>query len=349
MYLFTGPNPNPRSPCNPWMHLRRSRWTVGNSRGLSLLLTLAASAICLPPATRAGEAADADWNRAVALAEGVLYTSATLAVPRPMKLHAVRIDAGNPRVRFMTTDRRADWRPGQAETDRRTVRKFFDEARGRGVPLVAAVNADAFSPWPAPWNRETPSDLLGLAVSEGRIVSPASGTPSLLIHESGLPSMAATTPETPVEGVRTAVSGFSFVLIEGEPRGEAEGELHPRTGLGLSRDRRFVTILVIDGRRHASHGATTREVGERLLAFGAWNGINMDGGGSTTLVRARRNPDGSAAGSGELLNEPAGDGTNWLRGSPRREAERYQPAERANGNNLGVWLEAAPGEGKAVE
>ncbi len=43
--------------------------------------------------------------------------------------------------------------------------------------------------------------------------------------------------------------------------------------------------MTIDGRQpEVSRGATTAETGEWLLRFGSHTGINMDGGGSTTMA-----------------------------------------------------------------
>ena len=44
-------------------------------------------------------------------------------------------------------------------------------------------------------------------------------------------------------------------------------------------------LMVVDGRQPGySEGATLHELVDMLLAFGAYSGINMDGGGSSTLV-----------------------------------------------------------------
>jgi exopolysaccharide biosynthesis protein len=44
-------------------------------------------------------------------------------------------------------------------------------------------------------------------------------------------------------------------------------------------------FLIIDGRQKGySEGATTGELGLWLKALGAWDGINLDGGGTSTLV-----------------------------------------------------------------
>ena len=111
-------------------------------------------------------------------------------------------------------------------------------------------------------------------------------------------------------------------------------DLHPRTAVGLSADQRLLFVLVVDGRRHSSAGATTAELGQWLLDYGAHDGINMDGGGSSTL--AWWNNNATSEDKIELLNRPVGNGLKLL--TP--DADRLGISERANGNNVGVWLQA---------
>lgn len=73
---------------------------------------------------------------------------------------------------------------------------------------------------------------------------------------------------------------------------------HPRTALGLSRDRQTLLLMVVDGRSSESIGMTCSEEAAVLRELGAWDAINLDGGGSSAMwVR----------GTG-LLNVPS-DGT----------------------------------------
>lgn len=52
----------------------------------------------------------------------------------------------------------------------------------------------------------------------------------------------------------------------------------------MSADKKTLYILVADGRQpNYSLGISTREVAEFLKYLGASDGLNMDGGGSTTL------------------------------------------------------------------
>ncbi|MDR3020602.1 MAG: phosphodiester glycosidase family protein, partial [Treponema sp.] len=67
-------------------------------------------------------------------------------------------------------------------------------------------------------------------------------------------------------------------------------ERHPRSAAGISADGNTLYLIVIDGRRAGSIGGTENETALLLLALGAYNGINFDGGGSSAL--ALRYPDG---------------------------------------------------------
>ena len=59
---------------------------------------------------------------------------------------------------------------------------------------------------------------------------------------------------------------------------------HPRAAIGVDRKGR-VLILAVDGRQPGySEGMTLQELGDFLIAHGITDALNLDGGGSTTLV-----------------------------------------------------------------
>ena len=63
-------------------------------------------------------------------------------------------------------------------------------------------------------------------------------------------------------------------------------KLAPRTAFGISADGRYLYVLVVDGRqKNYSLGADMLDLVRLLKAAGASDAINMDGGGSSTLVR----------------------------------------------------------------
>lgn len=90
------------------------------------------------------------------------------------------------------------------------------------------------------------------------------------------------------------------VDTEGGP-GFATGR-HPRTAVGIGRRGRRLLFVVVDGRRPGySDGMTLRELASLMLGLGAREAINLDGGGSTTLVYA----DPDAAGALRVANQPS--------------------------------------------
>ncbi len=87
------------------------------------------------------------------------------------------------------------------------------------------------------------------------------------------------TPFTPTE----IVSGNPWVLNAGQVVNNGDTSVHPRTVLGYSQDGKKVIFLVVDGRSPLSDGATTPALGALMKYVGAWQAINVDGGGSTCL------------------------------------------------------------------
>lgn len=60
--------------------------------------------------------------------------------------------------------------------------------------------------------------------------------------------------------------------------------VHPRTGLGITQDRKELIMVTIDGRTASYRGVTQTELANILIELGAYEGINFDGGGSTQMV-----------------------------------------------------------------
>lgn len=87
-----------------------------------------------------------------------------------------------------------------------------------------------------------------------------------------------------VSGNPKNVGGGVNLDSEGE-RGDAK-DRHPRTGIGVSEDGKTIVMMVIDGRSASSAGVTTGMLGDMLLAVGCHEGVNLDGGGSSTLYTA---------------------------------------------------------------
>jgi hypothetical protein len=111
------------------------------------------------------------------------------------------------------------------------------------------------------------------------------------------------TPGTPMRlhwtfgwpGVLDAVGGFPMLLENGQIMPCATGcGSQPRTGVGVTADGKIL-LVVVDGRQPRwSVGPTALEFARILRDLGAVTALNLDGGGSSTMVV-----------EGELVNRPS--------------------------------------------
>jgi hypothetical protein len=108
--------------------------------------------------------------------------------------------------------------------------------------------------------------------------------------------LLATLPRIP-RGVTPLmiVGGWPRILRDGDNVADEsatlEGTLsrnaevrHPRTAVGFSRDSSTLLLLTVDGRSENSGGMTLIELANVMRELGAWQAMNFDGGGSTTMV-----------------------------------------------------------------
>src|SRR5690606_3591074 len=83
-------------------------------------------------------------------------------------------------------------------------------------------------------------------------------------------------------------SAEDFVDYEGFAESHS-GRRHNRSAAGFSRDSTRIWLVAVDGRQpEFSRGATMAELAQIMRDLGAWNAVNLDGGGSTTLVVRER-------------------------------------------------------------
>lgn len=59
---------------------------------------------------------------------------------------------------------------------------------------------------------------------------------------------------------------------------------HPRSGIGFSKNKDKLFLFAIDGRQESSKGVTLKKFADIMIAEGVYEGLNFDGGGSTTLL-----------------------------------------------------------------
>jgi hypothetical protein len=275
--------------------------------GVFLLLALAACVTAAPAADviEVAKVADfqPDWRP---LFRGIDRAAGRLLGETPQAAYALRVNLRDPDIEFLTTPSNAG-KP--LDTDGRTTSGFLEEFK-----CQAAINASPFSP--VHEGSGKPKDVLGLSVSRGDAYSAANDVyGALVITEDNHARIAA--PPVDAKGAYNAVGGFGLLLEDGADVA-ADGERHPRTAAGVSKNGQYLYLLVLDGRQAAySAGATTSETAQWMLRLGAWSAINLDGGGSTSMAVADEN------GKPKLLNRPIHNNIPGL--------------ERVNANHLGIY------------
>jgi hypothetical protein len=263
---------------------------------------------------------------------GVERIYQTETSPRPLKIHVAIIDLGAPGISFEMTPRAANY-PGPningspGETKRQTTRSFAD-AVGAQVAIngsyfattssdtswannlgLTASNGDHYSPWEGPfsWGPTEFRDALNITQTNQAAIVKMPGS---------IPTGFETNPTVPLYNTVTGyirsvqnganVSGSNCVQQCG---------LNPRTSVGVTADNKLV-MMVVDGRQSGlSEGLTSSEAANFMIGYGAVDAIDLDGGGSSTMVMNFYND----AVASQVLNSPS-DGV-----------------ERAVGDNLAVF------------
>jgi hypothetical protein len=242
-----------------------------------------------------------DWAKAKEIRPGVHYVHRELTEPRLMKAFMIRVDLQTPGIRFTGPGRDPLWgeqmpdvtnRVCLIRTKRQRTRDFMLEQRrpksegGKGRDLVVAVNTEPWGPWEEPFTHKYANPYSPL-ISDGEVVS-TSGTGGgavFVVYTNGVADITShiTSEQTPQ--IWCAQTGFNIIMRNGEDITKPGGALAPRTAFGLSKDRRWLYLLAVDGRQpDYSLGADMHDVVAIMKDAGAWDAMNMDGGGSTTLV-----------------------------------------------------------------
>lgn len=101
---------------------------------------------------------------------------------------------------------------------------------------------------------------------------------------------------------------------------------NPRTAVGFSQDNKTLFLVAVDGRQGLSRGMSQEELAALMLELGAYNALNLDGGGSTTMAVR---PTGKE--SAEVVNSIAGD------------------TQRLIANGIGIFSKSSPGNVKGLK
>ncbi len=251
----------------------------------------------------------------------LLKDKAAPETPRQTAIEIVEIDLTTPGLRFLVTPPTRGG-PNGDETKTQSTRGFVAEQKAQ-----IGINGGFFRLENGRESRWT--NNISLAASDGVIYSPFEIVKekfeyALNISKDNRASIIRLGEVAP-SSIYSAIAGSEPILLDGKNVAVWK-EMHPRTVVGINREGTKLFLCVVDGRQPTrSMGMTTPEVGELLKQYGAWNAINLDGGGSSTLVfdlYGDRDASGQEIGP-FLVNKPSG-------------------GERFNGTNLAVFIPKRP-------
>jgi len=198
-----------------------------------------------------------------------------------LKINALNNPAGKPDA-LLYTDIFGD----QTKEVSRRLFLILDPL-GQIIPSHGSLKLAVEGECPLPKNNLIPKGKLILAVKEG-----LSGQLQKVKREEELAFHVSTLPVS--DRIHTAISGGPQILSQGKicvgqgREGFRKGfssEKHPRTAVGYTQDRRFLIMTVVDGRRpDYSQGVDLFELAELMLSFECYDAVNLDGGGSSTMV-----------------------------------------------------------------
>jgi exopolysaccharide biosynthesis protein len=213
-------------------------------------------------------------------------------------MHIARIDLTAAGIGVLVTPGKPT--PDRTETTARTTSEFLTEFK-----LQLAVNANFFFPFreKAPWDfypaSGDRSNAVGQAIANGAIYSAAEKDWAVLCFTANNRAQMVASGTCPA-GTRQAVAGIGMIVQNGQfQRQPDDQERYSRTVVAIDRSGQTLWILIADDKQiFYSEGATLAELADLAIQLGADAAINLDGGGSTTLVV------GTASGP-QLLNSPA--------------------------------------------
>lgn len=189
----------------------------------------------------------------------------------PQKISALEVDLCARGIALRATDE---------DERQRTVSSFAGL-----VGAKAAVNGDYFS--------YDDYHTSGMAIGAGTLWNADSTSEGFVAfgQDHAWLSPPAEDWSDPASWMHEAVGGRPQLVVDGVAgTGLADpshcSDLNPRTAVGLSQDRRTLWMVVVDGRSSSSDGMTCDTLATLMLGLGAYNALNLDGGGSSALWTA---------------------------------------------------------------
>lgn len=123
-----------------------------------------------------------------------------------------------------------------------------------------------------------------IAENELVLVGRDAGADALSQLEVGADAEVSYRPRADFGEVAVAIGGNHRLVTDGQPRDFGDESSHARSGIGLSEDGKTMFLVSMDGKVSHARGMTLTEFAQFMLEIGSHQALNIDGGGSSTLV-----------------------------------------------------------------
>ncbi len=215
---------------------------------------------------------------------GITYQRQVFHRPRPYIVHIAKIDLTHPGIRIMTT-------PGQPADDGNEFHAKQTSAFLNQLRLQLAVNAGYFyhfyekTPWDYAPRLGERVNVLGQSMAMGQEYSPRQAQWPVLCFDANQRGKIVEEGSCP-PGTLNAVAG-NYILRPRIPLQLDQDKPYARSVAALDQTGETLWLIVVDGKQpHYSEGATLSDIERIVKQIGADIALNLDGGGSTTMVTA---------------------------------------------------------------
>lgn len=230
--------------------------------------------------------------------QGINYRRVVIKNPQLASVHIVEIDLNAKDIHFLVSppDNLVKF-----DLNAQTTSHFLEKYN-----LQVAINGSFFAPFhshgPLDYypHEGDPVDVLGLAISSGKTYSSDYPDWAVFCATKNHVSISKAGCD---KDTQQAIAGKELVVKQGQLntaqlKGKYAKGTYPRTAIAVNKEETKVWFVVVDGRQKKySEGISLDGLSNLLISLGAYNAINLDGGGSSTLVTQQ-------GGKAKLLSAP---------------------------------------------
>nr|WP_238355265.1 phosphodiester glycosidase family protein [Kribbella sandramycini] len=162
--------------------------------------------------------------------------------------------------------------------------EWGDVARGRTVDGVQAVREVVLRGGVVVSSAAAPGTT-ALAANEQALIGRDAGAAALEAFELGDKVDVEYGVRPDASAVAVGISGNVPLAKDGQvPADVPDADLAPRTAIGFDAAGKRMILLTVDGRATGSRGLSLKEMGQLMIGLGADDALNLDGGGSSTML-----------------------------------------------------------------